>query len=46
MGGSISELSFVVDPSAGASAPIVGGKVRLMSGEGAAALRGTFSAKG
>ena len=26
MGGSISELSLVVDPAAGASAPIVGGK--------------------
>ncbi len=46
MGGSTSELSSVVDTAAGASAPTVGGSIRLMSGKGAPALRGTFSAEG
>ncbi len=45
-GGTVSELSLVVDASAGACAPSVGASVRLMSGDSAGALRATFSADG
>ena len=45
-GGTVSELSFVVETAAGACAPSVGASVRLMSGDMAGALRATFRAEG
>ena len=45
-GGTVSELSLVVDTSAGACAPTVGASVRLMSGEMAGAFRATVRAEG